>query len=226
MKKHYKYLLFSLSTMLLCLTSYYIGKNNAPKPNSAIASASPLPTIDKDIDCDIGTIAQAPTSASRAKNNNSAIDAPDTPPQNPTEQVTSQEIQTAITSQQAISTFTNFIDETAKSGISPIDAANERFESEPVDYDWAKPREDELYATFERVESLQSTSPLSVSCKTNNCKVVLPITNSEEAENITSNFTQALVDEGLETSVTYFIDESSGEAVFYLADEMELKLFK
>lgn len=128
MKKHYKYLLFSLSTMLLCLTSYYIGKNNALKPNSAIASASPLPTKEQDIVCDTGTIAQAPTSASRAKNNNSAIDAPDTPPQNTTEQVTSQEIQTAITSQQSISTFAHFIDETAKSGISPIEAANERFE--------------------------------------------------------------------------------------------------
>lgn len=129
----------------------------------------------------------------------------------------------------AIGNFQAFLQEAKNNNVSPINYAEQRFEQEAVNYDWSIEKEDQILASFEQQTALQDIVPLSVDCKSASCKVVVAVTDAAQANQLSGEFSRALTEQntahGL-SSVTYFIDEKSGELVFYMNDAAGKSLFE
>lgn len=127
--------------------------------------------------------------------------------------------------QNEISSFRNFVGRTGEDSLNVI---SENYSSEPIDPDWAGPKEDELQTLFSTNEILQKSSPLELSCKSQNCRVVLSFYNEDQAESLYSAFKNEALkgnDENKKQIVTYFSDPSSGEIYLYLSKSTSRTLF-
>ncbi|WP_045826122.1 hypothetical protein [Teredinibacter turnerae] len=127
-----------------------------------------------------------------------------------------------------IEKFQHFVNEAQEKQLSPLKYANQRYEQEPINYDWALEKEDQIITAFENQAPLNGIVPLSIGCKSANCKVVIAVEDAEQASNFSETFSQALSGENTEhglATVTYFIDEASGEIVFYMHDSTESLIF-
>ncbi|WP_052691913.1 hypothetical protein [Teredinibacter purpureus] len=128
-----------------------------------------------------------------------------------------------------IERFSAFTDTARKDNLNPLQVVNNRFEEEAVDYDWAANREDELFSMFDNQNELQNIAPLSVNCKTTNCKVVLAVESERQAEELSTLYSRSMLESegaGMPLSVSHFFDSVSGELVFYLSDTEGAGLFK
>lgn len=129
----------------------------------------------------------------------------------------------------SVENFQAFLQEAKNNNVSPINYAEQRFEQEAVNYDWSIEKEDQILASFEQQTALQDIVPLSVDCKSASCKVVVAVTDAAQANQLSGKFSRALTEQntahGL-SAVTYFIDEKSGELVFYMNDAAGKSLFE
>lgn len=127
-----------------------------------------------------------------------------------------------------IEKFQHFVNEAQEKQLSPLKYANQRYEQEPINYDWALEKENQIITAFENQAQLNGVVPLSIGCKSANCKVVIAVEDAEQASRFSETFSQALSGENNEhglSSVTYFIDEASGEIVFYMHDSAGSLIF-
>ncbi|WP_075187074.1 hypothetical protein [Teredinibacter haidensis] len=130
---------------------------------------------------------------------------------------------------QQIETFSSFIEKAEKENKAPMQLANERFEAEEIDYNWATSREDELFSMFDNHEALQDIAPLSVICKTKNCQVILATEGDQQANILSVKFSNAIstgTEETTSATVSYFVNRGTGELIFYLSEDSSSALFQ
>jgi len=119
--------------------------------------------------------------------------------------------------QNEISSFREFIGRTGDSSLSVI---SDNYESEPVDPEWARSKEDELLALLDTSETLQNMAPLELSCKSQNCRLILSAHDGNQGESLYSTFKDEALrgsDENQRQVISYFSNPGSGEIHIYLS---------
>lgn len=112
-----------------------------------------------------------------------------------------------------------FISSEREKGNENISAVVEnRFYQEEVDEEWASDKESDLSDRFESDEELRGVHPLEITCRSENCKVVLPIESQKNISSISSRLTEKAVDgEGKESTVYSFPDNATNRLVVYVS---------
>lgn len=119
--------------------------------------------------------------------------------------------------QNEIASFREFI-ETA--GEKSLDAISSNYAAEPLDPVWARSKEDELLAMLDSNETLQNTAPLELSCKSENCRLILSTHDGDQGESLYSAFKNGALqgsDENKKQVISYFSNPDSGEIHIYLS---------
>ncbi|MDZ4260905.1 MAG: hypothetical protein U1B30_01050 [Pseudomonadota bacterium] len=119
--------------------------------------------------------------------------------------------------QNKIASFREFIERTGDSSLSVI---SDNYDSEQVDPVWARSKEDELLALLDTNETLQNTAPLELSCKSQNCRLILSAHDGSQGESLYSAFKNEVLqgsDENKKQVISYFRNPDSGEIHIYLS---------
>jgi hypothetical protein len=119
--------------------------------------------------------------------------------------------------QNEIASFREFIERTGDSSLSVI---SDNYDSEPIDPVWARSKEDELLALLDTNETLQNTTPLELSCKSQNCRLILSAHDGNQGESLYSAFKNEALqgsDENKKQVISYFSNPNSGEIHIYLS---------
>ena len=66
------------------------------------------------------------------------------------------------------------------------------FESQTIDDSWARDYEDKLYELFSTTDSLVNVSLQSVECRSNMCKLTIPASDAEDANNTLEHLSHAV----------------------------------
>jgi hypothetical protein len=119
--------------------------------------------------------------------------------------------------QQQINNFREFVATEHKRPL--IEEAGVRYETEPVNYQWAATQEDKLLSTFTGTSALQSFIPSHMSCRSATCKVTIPAQDDNSAAVAYQAVLQAFANQQVNQSVTYFSDPAKGEVVMYISPE-------
>lgn len=125
-----------------------------------------------------------------------------------------------IIAKQQASQVGQFISRANSENVSPIDLADDKFEQEAIDHQWAIDKERAIYGALENDDDLRNVTPLSITCRSQNCRVVLAYDDQIHAQKLSGQFRAALSKES--KSVTWLVDESSGELVFYMGSDSSL----
>lgn len=119
--------------------------------------------------------------------------------------------------QNEISSFRNFIERTGDGALSVI---SKNYNSESIDPAWARSKEDELLALLDNNETLRNIAPLDLSCKSQNCRLILSAHDGAQGESLYNAFKNEALqgsDENKKQVVSYFTDLDSGEIHIYLS---------
>jgi len=110
------------------------------------------------------------------------------------------------------------------------EALQQQYESEEINYDWALQKEDQIYQILNSSEALSYIAPLDVSCRSQNCQVVLPRNDQAQAKELFDSFLNATkasaVDGSPALTASYFSDLDSGELTFYISEAGNSSLFE
>lgn len=119
--------------------------------------------------------------------------------------------------QNEIASFREFIEKTGSNSLGVI---SKNYDSEPVDNEWAGSKENELLALLDTNETLQNIAPLEVSCKSQNCRLVLSARDENQGQSLYSAFKNEALkgsDENKRQLISYFSNPARGEIQIYLS---------
>ena len=137
---------------------------------------------------------------------------------NEAQQASTEELQTAYERKEnEIASFREFIQRTGDSVLSVI---SKNYESEPINLEWARSKEDELLALLETNETLQNSAPLELSCKSQNCRLVLSALDGNQGESLYNAFKNDALkgsDENKKQVISYFNNPNDREIHIYLS---------
>lgn len=154
------------------------------------------------------------------KLNNIAQPFVDTSVNNPNEgqQASIEDVQLAYEKKQnEVASFREFIQRT---GDSVLNVITKNYDSEPIDPEWARSKEDELLALLETSETLQNSAPLELSCKSQNCRLVLAVQDTDQGEFLYDAFKNDALkgsDENKKQAISYFSNPNDREIHIYLS---------
>lgn len=148
-----------------------------------------------------------------------AIIQPDTNASNKNKTLpTTEELQFAYEKKQTeIAAFRKFTERTGDSAASVV---SNNYDAEPIDLEWARSKEDELLALFNTNETLQNTAPLELSCKSQNCRLILSAHDGVQGESLYSAFKDEALqgsDDNKKQVISYFSNPDSNEIHIYLS---------
>jgi hypothetical protein len=113
-------------------------------------------------------------------------------------------------------------------GSSPSLVLQDRYDAEPVDYGWAAQRETELLDLFGAAEGLDYAVPESLSCKSRNCQVVVPVSGERQASSVYGAFRKAVAQNSSDSEspvVSYFSGPDNNELIMYVSRNGSSDLF-
>lgn len=107
-----------------------------------------------------------------------------------------------------------------KNGDGVLSVISKNYNSEPIDPEWARSKEDELLALLETNETLQNTAPLELSCKSKNCRLVLSVQDGNQGESLYNAFRSDALkgsEENKKQVISYFSNPNNKEIHIYLS---------
>lgn len=119
--------------------------------------------------------------------------------------------------QNEIASFRQFIERTTNNTLSVI---SNNYDSEPIEPEWARSKEDELLAILDTNETLHNTAPLELSCKSQNCRLILSAQDGIQGESLYIAFKNEVLqgsDENKKQVISYFSNPDNGEVHIYLS---------
>ena len=119
--------------------------------------------------------------------------------------------------QNEIASFREF---TEKNGDGVLSVITKNYDSEPVDSEWARSKEEELLALMDTNKTLQNAAPLELSCKSQNCRLVLSVHDENQSQLLYSAFKDGALqgsDENKKQVISYFNNPERGEIHIYLS---------
>ena len=119
--------------------------------------------------------------------------------------------------QNEIASFREF---TEKNGDGVLSVITKNYDSEPVDSEWARSKEEELLALMDTNKTLQNAAPLELSCKSQNCRLVLSVHDENQSQSLYSAFRDGALqgsDENKKQVISYFNNPERGEIHIYLS---------
>lgn len=122
----------------------------------------------------------------------------------------------------------SFIYSERKKGTKNISTAVEnKFYQEEVDEEWANDKESYLSNRFESDEELKDVHPLEITCRSENCKIVLSIESQENISSISHRLSNAPIDSDREGAMVYaFPDSSTNRLVVYVSKKSGMDMIR
>lgn len=119
--------------------------------------------------------------------------------------------------QDHIKAFRNQLDKIKDS--SPLEYIQQRYASEPLDYEWAIDKENAILTLFDTSENLHSFMPLDVSCKSKNCQIVLAVGDEQQTDFMYDALLKAVTSNRNfpDQTVSYFADPAAGQMIVYVS---------
>lgn len=88
--------------------------------------------------------------------------------------------------------FASYVEALSTKGISLEKDMEDKFQAEAIDYNWAPDYQETLSELFTQDNSLRETLPETIECKTHRCQIKIPITDNDQANQITAAVSSAL----------------------------------
>lgn len=128
--------------------------------------------------------------------------------------------------QDRINAFRNQLDKLKDA--SPLQHIQQRYTSEPVDYEWALAKENAILTLFDTSENLHSFMPLDVSCKSKNCQIVLAAGDEQQTDFMYDALLKAVTSNRNfpDQTVSYFADPAAGQMIVYVSRNGVLDLLQ
>ena len=128
--------------------------------------------------------------------------------------------------QDHISAFRNQLDKIKDA--SPLEYIQQRYASEPLDYEWAIDKENAILTLFDTSENLHSFMPLDVSCKSKNCQIVLAAGDEQQTDFMYDALLKAVTSNRKfpDQTVSYFADPAAGQMIVYVSRNDVLDLLQ
>ncbi len=104
----------------------------------------------------------------------------------------------------------------------------EKFDAEEIDYDWSIPQEDSIYNLFDTDPVLNQISPSGVSCKSQNCQIIIPSNEIHQFNKAYDSLLESSIysnEQQSYESVSYFTDPEKGHITIYLSRPGDNRLF-
>lgn len=126
------------------------------------------------------------------------------------------------------SKFARFFDSREDKDFSNLSAQIEnRFYEEEWNPNWAEDKERKIQKLFNHNKQLENILPLDISCRSQNCQIVLPATSAAQILELSTTFMQVATNNDLgmvQQSVSFFPDPASSSLVFYISENQHEKL--
>lgn len=117
--------------------------------------------------------------------------------------------------QQHIESFKKFVNEDHKKPL--IEAANDRYQAEAVNAEWALEQENNLFLIFSNSQELRAYIPNHMSCRSSTCKITIPVQDEVGANEAYRAAWRVLSEKG--NTVTNFPNLEKGETVLYVSQQ-------
>jgi len=116
--------------------------------------------------------------------------------------------------------ITSFREFTERTGNRVLSVISKNYDSEPIDPEWARSKEDELLALLDNSKTLQNSAPLELSCKSQNCRLILSSHDESQSQSLYNAFREEALqgsDENKKQVISYFNNPDRGEIQIYLS---------
>jgi hypothetical protein len=104
-----------------------------------------------------------------------------------------------------------------------------KYDAEEIDYSWAANREAELLNLFGTEKGLDYAVPTSLSCKSSNCQVKVPVSGQQQASLIYRAFLEAVIKNSGDSErpiISYFPEPDGNELILYVSRNGSSRLFE
>lgn len=111
---------------------------------------------------------------------------------------------------------------------SPLEFIQNRYASEPLDYEWAANKENAILSLFDTSENLHTFMPLDVSCKSKNCQIILAAGDDQQTDFMYDALLKAVTanQNFPNQTVSYFSDPAAGQMIVYVSQDGVLDLLQ
>lgn len=126
--------------------------------------------------------------------------------------------------------FSTFFSSRADANPNNLNAQVEnRFYEEEWNPKWAEHKENKIQTLFNQNKALQNLQPLDITCRSQNCQIILPAGNENQIHEFTTIFMSVAANSDLgmnNQSVSFFSDPASSSLVFYVSENQHESLLR
>ena len=125
-----------------------------------------------------------------------------------------------------IAAFRNQLDKIKDA--SPLEFIQNRYASEPLDYEWAANKENAILSLFDTSENLHTFKPLDISCKSKNCQIILAAGDQQQTDLMYGAMLKAVTthQDFPNQTVSYFSDPAAGQVIIYVSQNGVMDLLQ
>lgn len=111
---------------------------------------------------------------------------------------------------------------------SPLEFIQNRYASEPLDYEWAANKESAILSLFDTSENLHTFKPLDISCKSKNCQIILAAGDQQQTDFMYGAMLKAVTthQDFPNQTVSYFSDPAAGQMIIYVSQDGVMDLLQ
>lgn len=104
---------------------------------------------------------------------------------------------------------------------SPLEFIQNRYASEPLNYEWAVNKENAILSLFDTSENLHTFKPLDISCKSKNCQIILAAGDQQQTDFMYGAMLKAVTthQDFPNQTVSYFSDPDAGQIIIYVSQD-------
>ena len=104
---------------------------------------------------------------------------------------------------------------------SPLEFIQNRYASEPLNYEWAVNKESAILSLFDTSENLHTFKPLDISCKSKNCQIILAAGDQQQTDFMYGAMLKAVTahQDSPNQTVSYFSDPAAGQMIIYVSQD-------
>lgn len=139
----------------------------------------------------------------------------------------SEELRDSIKKQEShINRLRSFSDGVAKDELS--DNVSSQYQAERVDFEWAAQEESRLSSLFDNSGALSDYYPESISCRSSNCEIVVPLQSMDDESEVYQLVHEELIaddEEYSQSTITSISNNQRGTVSLYLSKNHENTLF-
>jgi hypothetical protein len=139
------------------------------------------------------------------------------------------DVSAAVASSERVREFSHYLQVLAEKDSSLLQDMEKKFTEEPINTEWSDTHAEKLQLLFRTDTSLSRIYPETIQCKSDRCKISIPVSSTDEANTISETFMKALNDKHSSINNSVVIttqDDAKAMMNLYVARNAEINLFQ